>query len=501
LPDYILAADIGTGGCRTVLFDAALRPVGAATGEYQTMFGEGGRAEQAPEHWWEQFARTAHQILGVTKIKAAEIAAVGIDAISSTPVCLGAEGEVLAPAPIWLDRRAIRQSRDLDSRAHDELQHIAANRSDPSNFGPKLMWFREEQPDLYRRTQMFLHPTGFLAQRLTGVISMDRSECGLSQLCDIRAGAWSEELIELAGLERVKLPPIVGCHEVVGTVVREAAEATGLAAGTPVVAGSMDNVAATLATGIYEPERACISAGTATNTNLCHDGSAFESLALNYHHIVPGLYVAAGAVDFGGAGLGWFRDVLGSVDLAEMDRAVEEHRFDAEPLIFLPYMVGQRAPMWNDASRGVMFGFGPNTTRSALYRALMEGNALGTRRVLEILGQGRPAGPPLRFTGGCATSRIWTQIFADATGRVLEVAGLQETSATGAAINAAVGVGLLSSHAEGADRTAVKWTVSPVLERREHYDRLYEIFLDLYERVQDPYLALAALSPDAGVAP
>jgi sugar (pentulose or hexulose) kinase len=494
LPDYILAADIGTSGCRTVLFDSGLRPISAVTGEYQTQFAAGGRAEQDPEQWLAQFAGTTRESLRRAEIDPGDVAVVGIDAISSTPVCLDGDGSVLAPSPIWLDRRATRQSLALASRAGAELERIGGNRSDPSNFGTKLIWFRDEQPDLYERTSVFLHPCGYLVRQLTGILCMDRSECGLSQLCDIRNGDWSDELIGLAGLDAAKLPPVVACHEVVGRVTRQAAEATGLAAGTPVVAGCMDNVAATLATGVCQPGRACVSAGTATNANLCHDGSSFPPLALNYHHVVPGLYIAAGAVDYGGAGLRWFRDVLGKPDYQEIDRSVEEHPFDHEPLIFLPYMVGQRAPMWNEDTRGVVFGMGPDTSRTALLRALMEGNALGTRRVLEILAQGRSEAWPLRFTGGCANSRIWTQIFADATGRAMEVAGERDAAPTGAAINAAVGVGLLESHAQGAAGVKVSRTVTPLAERRDHYERLYEVFLLLFDRVQDPYRALAALT-------
>jgi sugar (pentulose or hexulose) kinase len=306
----------------------------------------------------------------------------------------------------------------------------------------------------------------------------------------LRAADWSEDLIAAAELDRGLLAPVVPCHHVVGRVSREAAGFTGLADGTPVVAGSMDNVAATLATGVCRAGQACVAAGTATNTNTCHQGASFSPVSLNYHHIVPDLFIAAGAVDYGGAGLRWFRGIVGDPDFAEIDGAVERQRHDSEPLLFLPYMVGQRAPLWNPHARGVLFGIGPETSRTALFRAFMEGNALGTRRVLEMLEEGRSRTEVLRLTGGCANSRIWTQIFADATGRVMEVAGRREASPLGAAINAAVGVGSLRSHLEAESIVKVVRKAVPDRSRSGYYEGLYRLFMDLYESSDGVYRRL-----------
>ncbi len=499
MADYILACDLGTSGCRTVLFGAAFEVAAAASVDTPTAHPAPGWAEQDAEDWWRGFCRSTREAVAAAGVRPAEIAAVGIGAMSSMALPVDAGGRPLRPGLLWYDRRAEAEAAMMRERLGPELARIAGNRSDPSNFGPKVLWIKAHEPELYRRAAWFLHANGFLVLRLTGEPTMDVSECGLSQLCELAAGRWSRELVEGCGIERSKLPPILGCTEIAGRVTAAAAAETGLAAGTPVIAGAMDNVAAVLGTGLARAGRAGVSAGTATNTNACVASPVAPAGMHCYHHAVPGLWIAAGGVDYGGAGLKWFRDLLGEGDFARLDAEVDAEPYDRQPLIFLPYMVGQRAPLWNSAARGAFVGLEPATSRAAVARAIMEGNALGTRRVLELVEASGVAIGSFRLTGGCSRSRVWASIFADVTGRTVQIPGGRDVAPLGAALMAAAGAGLQADLAAAAERAAtVASEIAPRPERRAWYDGLYSAFCRAYDGMRDTYDRLAALARSGG---
>lgn len=500
MAELILACDLGTSGCRTVLFDRELRALASASVETPTSHPSPGWAEQDAEDWWRAFCSSTRRVIAASGVRPAAVAAVGIDAMSSMALPVDAAGAPLRPGPLWYDRRAGAEAAALQARLGEALARIAGNRSDASNFAPKVLWIKSHEPDVYRRAAWFLHAEGFVVLRLTGEPTMSVSDCGLSQLCELAGGRWSPELVDGCGIDSGKLPPILGCTEVAGRVTAEAAEACGLAAGTPVIAGAMDNVAAVLGTGLARAGAAGVSAGTATNTNACVASPVVEPGLHCYHHAVPGLWIAAGAVDYGGAGLKWFRDLLGQEDFRALDSEVEALPFDRDPLLFLPYMVGQRAPLWNDAARGALIGLDPRSSRAAIARAIMEGNALGTRRVLSLVERGGPALEALRLTGGCSRSPVWAAVFADVTGKTVEIPGDRDVATLGTALMAAAGVGLVTDLAGSAERSAtVTARFAPRRERGPWYDRLYEAFCGAYDGMRSTYAMLAALRGDAAL--
>jgi sugar (pentulose or hexulose) kinase len=434
------------------------------------------------------------EVIAAAGVRPADIAVAGIDAMSSMALPVDASGAALRPGPLWYDRRAAVEAAWVRDRLGEALGRIAGNRSDASNFAPKLLWVKSREPEVYRRAAFFLHAEGFLVMRLTGEATMSVSNCGLSQLCDLSAGAWSQELVRGCGIEPSKLPPILRCTDVAGRVTAEAAAASGLARGTPVIAGAMDNVAAVLGTGLARAGAAGVSAGTATNTNACVESPRAGSGLHCYAHALPGLWIAAGGVDYGGAGLKWFRDLLGHGDFASLDAEVAGLPAGGDPLLFLPYMVGQRAPLWNEAARGALIGLEPGTARAAVARAIMEGNALGTRRVLELVEEGGAPVASLRLTGGCSRSPVWAAIFADVTGKTVEIPGELDAAPLGTALMAASAAGMVSDLAAAAERAAaVTARFEPRPDRVPWYDSLYGAFRGAYDSLADTYRLLEAL--------
>ncbi len=484
---YILSIDLGTTSTKTVLFDDRLRVISSARTEYQTFYPQSGWAEQNAEDWWLALVTTCREVLEKSGINPSNIVGVGVDSMSSMALPVDQQGNPLHNGLIWLDRRAWKES-DWIKDIYGELQiSINSNRSDPSNFAPKILWIKNNLPDVYVKTYKFLHCNGYLVQKLTGNMTMDISEAGLSQLCDIRTGQWSDELIALSGIDRLKLPEIYSCTEIVGNILAEAAHATGLKEGTPVIAGAMDNVSATLGLGLRHDGQAYISAGTATNAGACVAEVPTDPSMLNYHHGVSGLYLVNGGVDYGGAGLRWFKSLIEEDRFYEIDRLAQESGYRDEVLLYLPYMVGQRAPLWSPHSRAVAFGMNPDTSRKAMIRMIMEGIAMGVKNVFRLMEKKNYTSNEIVMTGGCANSHIWTQIFSDILNKPIILPGEMDVAPLGTAILTAVGVGLFPDFDSALAVQTVRDTYYPDNEKSSYYDDLFSAFINLYEISQPVY--------------
>ncbi len=495
---FLLGADVGTSSLKVVLYDEDLRAVAQSRREYATRYPGPACAEQDPEDWLRAFRAATRDVLETSRARPADVAALGIDGMSSVALPVDGAGAPLRPAMIWLDRRARAQTERARPALGDRQLAVSGNRCDPSCFAPKAAWLREHEPEVFRRAASFLHCNAFLVQRLTGAFTMDRSEAGLSLLCDIRTGDYADELVAAWGLDRRKLPDVLPCTEIAGRITREAAADTGLAAGTPVIAGAMDNVAATVGLGLQEDGDAYIAAGTVTNVGMMTARPALEGDGLVYHAGIAGRWLVNGGADYGGAGMLWFRNLLGDAELEALGALGAATACEELPLVFLPYMTGQRAPLWNDAASGVLVGITPATERRHLARTFMESVALGARHVLERLVPARPARAAL--TGGITHSRPWAQLVADVTGMRLSLCAHAEVSTLGAAALAGVGAGVFRTVPAALARIPPALELEPDPRRRAYYDALYEVFSGAYAGLAAPLRSLHELrlrAPDA----
>lgn len=494
MADYILSVDLGTTSCKTVLFDTEFNVVATAKKSYETSYPQPGWAEQPAYQWWRALKENTREVIEKSSVDPAKIIAVGIDAFSTTVLPVDAQGDPLRPGLIWMDRRAARQSKWIAENLKDETWEINGNVSDAGNIAPKIMWIKENEPEIYAKTHLFLHANGYLVYRLTGEYSMDISEAGLSQLCNTKTGAYSDVLLNGCGIDRAKLPPVFNCTDVVGHVTAEAAAKTGLRAGTPVIAGSMDNVAAGLGAGVCKGGEVFISGGTVTTNNVCLDVPKYNKNLHIYPHIVPGTWITAGGVDFGGAGLKWFKEeVLQEESFAEIDKLGDTSVCARSSVIFLPYMVGQRCPVWNDNTTGVLMGLKPTTNRQDLIRAFMEGTTYGSRHVLGIAEEEGVEIKNIKITGGSANSATWVQIFSDVIGKPIDIPGAVDLPPLGIAIAAAYGVGAIKSFEEGVEKIAVRASFHPDAENHAYYTDMYAVFRNLYEHIKGEYDALSSI--------
>jgi len=499
MADYILSVDLGTTSCKTVLFDTDFNVVATAKKEYETSYPHHGWAEQPAYQWWRALKDNTKEMLETSSIDPSKIIAVGIDAFSTTVLPVDKEGDPLRPGLIWMDRRASKQADWIAKNLKDETWEINGNVSDAGNIAPKIMWIKENEPEVYEKTHMFLHANGYLVYRLTGEYSMDISEAGLSQMCNTKMGEYSDVLLDGCGIDRSKLPPIFNCTDVVGKITAAAAAKTGLAEGTRVIAGSMDNVAAGLGAGVSRGGEVFISGGTVTTNNICLDEPKYSHNLHIYPHIVPGTWITSGGVDFGGAGLKWFKEkVLEEESFAEIDKLGDTSVCAKSSVIFLPYMVGQRCPIWNDNTSGVLMGLKPTTNRQDLIRAFMEGTTYGSRHVLSMAEEEGVEIANVRITGGSANSATWVQIFSDVIGKTIDIPGAVDLPPLGIAIAAAYGVGAIQSFDEAINKISVRASFTPNAENHEYYTKMYSVFRSLYENIKGEYDQLADITKRFG---
>lgn len=496
---YILSVDIGTSSCKTVLFNSNGRIIDIAAAEYPVYFGENGAVDQKPADWWAKAVSTIQAVLRRTEIHAAEIAVVGIDGHSTAMIPMAKDGEVLHNALIWTDKRAVRERLWIDQAVGQEvLTQINGNHNEESNVAPKIKWFQNHYPELYKKTYQIVNVSGYMVYQFTGKFTCNLSEGGLTQLFDVQKGIWSEELVRGCGIDIRKLPPIIPCYAIAGVVTEEASRQTGIPSGVPVVAGSMDTVACALGCGIIRRGDAFITGGTVTALGICSDTPVRNESFHVYPHIVPDTWCNVAGVDYGGGNFRWFRDSFmdgfsGKDVYGEMNRLAAEASVGAEKLLFLPTTVGQRCPQWDSNMKGMFFGVAPNHERKHFIRAVMEGNAYAVRELAELLEKAGIGADTLRIAGGISQSQIWMKIFADVLAKPLYTIRCEQATAMGNMLNAAYGVGILPSFDKVPDYIEADFVP---FEQGNHdkYEGLYQIYTELYPGVREQFRKLAELS-------
>jgi len=501
----LLGIDVGTTGLKAVLCDADGTIMAQAAQEYPTAFPHPNWAEQDPRDWWLAACAVLPRVLSAARCDPRAIAGIGVSGQAPDLVPVDQAGEAVGPAMIWLDRRSEPQCGWL--REHVGGEMVAATngcRIDPYNLAPKLLWFQEHRPEVYRSTHAILQANGYLIGRLTGALAMDVTNGPLTLFFDSRRLCYSEALAGAMGIDLERMPRLAGSAEVVGEVTPEAAAATGLAAGTPVVAGACDGAAAALETGVMCAGEAVDMIGQSTVVSLCSSEPYLGQELISLIHPVPGRYLVLGALVASGGSLRWFRDQLGEVErLAAQNLGVDPFELlsqeaassppGANGLVFLPYMFGERSPIWDSAARGVFFGLSLATKKADMVRAIMEGAAFGLRHNLEVAARAGFVANSLRCVGGGARSAVWNQIKADVLQMPVHLPRAASGAAQGDAMMAGVGTGVYRSFEEAVARVvAIGREFAPSEALRPRYDALYRVYLDLYPALRGLYKDLAA---------
>jgi xylulokinase len=499
---YVIGCDVGSQGTNAALYAADGTLVASAYEGYDVAFPHPGWAEQDPRLWTAALHATIARLLREVPEGPSAVKGLSFGSQLDGMVVCDAKGDPLRPAMIWMDRRAEAQAAALAGRVSraDFYRHVGAN-LDSSHAVFKALWVRDEQPEVFAEAATLMPSGSYVLREAAGVLAVDWSNASSLALLDPRTRTWSAPVLDAAGIDPGMLPELAPGTQPVGRVTPAFAEATGLSPETVVVVGCGDEMAATLGAGVFAPGEVCDVVGTAEPVCAASaEPREDPTMLVECHpHADPEAWLLENPGFVSGGNLRWWRDQFAPLERAAEVRG-EGDAYDlltgpaaevapgAEGLVYLPCMQGAMAPEWNGAARGVFYGLTLAHTRAHTTRAMLEGSAYALRDILEAM---RDAGLDVRrltVVGGGAKGALWRQIKADVTGLPVRVPTSVETTATGAAILAAVGAGTHASVAAAVDAFVAYQPEEqvPDPERQERY-------ADAYRRYRDVYFTLKPL--------
>lgn len=503
----LLGLDIGTTGCKATIFEMDGTPVASARREYGVLVPRPQWAEQDAEEVWLR-ARDA-MCEAMAAVGGEAIVAVGLSVQGEAIIPVNAEGAALRPAILGMDTRTTAQNDWL--REHFGARRLFDATGMPVhtiNTLPKLLWLREHEPALWRSADRFLLYEDYIIGKMTGAYAISRCLASRTQLYDLRAGAWSEEILDMAGLDRSRLSPVLPSGTVVGTMRLDVAHDLGLQSAPAVATGGHDQACGALGVGLTAPGIAMVSTGTAEvvevalpspalNTTLCEGNISV------YAHTFPGLYLAMTLNHSGGLLLRWFRDTFGQEEtaiFAELtcegvaDGAVRDvydlllAEASAEPtsLLLLPHFSGSGTPTFDTRSKGALLGLTFSTTKAEVAKAILEGLTFELQLNLDLLREGGIVVDELRAIGGGARSNLWLQLKADVTGIPVVAPSLADAACWGAAVLAGHGAGCFGSIESAAcDASHLVRRYEPDRERQRRYQERFMLYRELYPTLKD----------------
>ncbi len=506
---YLLGVDIGTSGTKTVLFDVEGNTVASALSEYPLYQPHIGWAEQDPEDWWRATVETISSVIKKSGVNPSDIKGVGLSGQMHGMVLLNREGRVLRPSIIWCDQRTQAECDQItEIVGRKRLIEITANPALTGFTASKVMWVKNHQPDLFNQIYKILLPKDYVRYRLTGVFATEVSDASGTQFLDVPKRKWSEDLLNLLGIDPAWMPEVYESQEVSGTISSEAARLTGLSEGTPVVGGGGDQAAGAVGNGIVRQGVISSTIGTSGVVFAHMDDISIdpEGRVHTFCHAVPDKWHVMGVTQGAGLSLQWLRNNFGGMekDLAAhmdidpyqlMDKQAEKAKPGCDGLIYLPYLMGERTPHLDPYARGVFFGLTASHGRREMIRAVMEGVAYSLRDCLEIIRGMNVSITEVRASGGGGRSPLWRQMQADIFNNPIATINSAEGPALGVALLAGVGAGVYKSVTEACD-TAIK-VVSvqePIKENVPVYDKYYEIYGELYRALKNSFRKVAGIT-------
>ena len=495
---HLLGLDVGTSLIKAVVFDLDGTEIASGSQAVAVQSPQPGWTEQDMEDVWAAAAAAMRDALAQTG-SAGDIAALAVAGQGDGAWMIDAQGQPVAPAPLWSDGRATATiERWAASGALSRLYERGGTVLWPGSQAALLAWYEEHEPELLQRVDTVFCSKDWIRFRLTGTIGTDQTD-GSIPFMDLSRRAISSEQFEFADLatHAQRLPPVGDSTDVVGSVTVAAAAATGLRAGTPVVAGLLDVTANAIGVGAIDGGQAFVTLGTTALSAVVLDQPVFEppDIGASICHAPPGRWMRAFGAMAGTPNLDWYLATMGEGICAEaeaqerdgyaqLEAEVVSSAAGAGGVIYHPFLLGERVPFLEPKARGSFFGLSMGTTRADVARAVSEGIAFAIRHCFEAIGQ--PV-TEVRLSGGGARSHVWSQILADVTGTTMSVPSGSQFGALGAAITAGVGIGLYADY-EAAVRRCVRIerVHEPAMEHRAIYDERFQLYIDLIDAMQ-PY--------------
>lgn len=504
---YLLGIDVGTSGTKTLLARSDGRVAASATVDYPLHALKPGWAEQDAEDWWHAASAGIRRVLETSGVRSEEIAGIGVTGQMHSSVLLDGAGRVVRPPILWCDVRTAAECRQIeaDVGGRARLIELTGNPALEGFTAPKLVWLRNHEKENYDRIRTVMLPKDYIRWRLTGELTTDVSDAAGTLLYDVRRREWSMPVVESLGLDPAWLPPVAESADVVGTVTEEAAEATGLKAGTPVVAGGADNTCGAIGAGVVRPGQALVSIGSSgvvfvpTAEPQLHPGGIVHTFV----HSVPGTWYVMGVTLAAGLSLRWVRDELGQLEQAT-GRLTRMSAYDlltaqaqqappgAEGLYFLPYLSGERTPHADANARGVWFGLAASHKRAHLIRSVFEGITYSLRDALDAIRAMGVSADEVRLVGGGAKSAFWQQLTADILNVGVARMEMDEGPGFGALLLAGVGSGVYRDIYEATQQTVrMRDAVQPDPTAAGQYEERFRFYQSLYPALKPSFAGVS----------
>jgi xylulokinase len=502
---YLLAHDLGTSGNKATLYTVEGTLVKSTVYSYETNYFNSNWAEQDAGDWWKAVCFTTNGILqGIVK---EDVVAVSFSGQMMGCLCVDRNGKPLRKSIIWADQRAVREMNDIKERfSEDRFYHITGHRISASYTLQKLMWIKNNEPEVYENTYKVLNSKDYIIYKLTGRFVTDYSDGTGTNMVDLNGLEWSDEIITTMGIDGDKMPELLESTCIVGNVIKKAAKDTGLSEDTLVVCGGGDGACAAVGAG-------CIKEGVAYNVVGSSSWISFTSRkpiyddkmrTFNWAHVVPGYVLPCGTMQAAGVSYNWLKNVICTSEVSEaeklgvspyqlMDEEVNKSPAGAKGLLFLPYLLGERSPRWNPKARGAFIGLKAEHKREDLLRSVLEGITLNLNIILDVFKQHADIKEIVAIGGG-AKGKVWRQIMADIYGvKILKPNYLEEATSMGAAVTGGVGAGIFKSF-DVIDRfIRIESEQVPVNSNRLTYKIMMPIFEKSYYSLLGVYEDLATL--------
>ncbi len=496
----LLGIDVGTSSTKACLYSDEGKLLATATQDYAINYPKPTWAEENPNDWLSASINCIKILL--RKSRVSEVAGISISGLTPNCVPIDQNGSPIRPAILWIDRRSEVECEWLRTEVGEErCSKISGNKIDPYFGGPKFLWFYLNEPKLFEKTKKILLGSNFVVYHLTGEVVTDHSVAGLCAPCyHLKNRSWSDEICEAMQISIDILPELHESHKVIGEISDKAAKKTGLKKGTPVVTGGGDFACSTLGVGVIEEGEACEMLGTAGNILIPLNSPLFDVRLLNTSHVVQGKYLTLGSIYAGGV-VQWFQDTFADLDKLEaekqgvsvyqiLDAQAEKISVGSDGLILLPYLMGERTPIWDVYARGVYLGLTPFHTKAHMYRAVLEGIGYAFNHIIEIVKTlGITIHEILAVNGG-AKSRLWRQILSDIMG--IPQIYLPQTGGAplGDVILAGMGLKIFQDARVVKDWIGESERTEPIAKNHVKYQNYYRIFRKSYENLKKIFAEL-----------
>ncbi|WP_104191722.1 xylulokinase [Cryobacterium sp. Y82] len=496
----IISHDLGTTGNKASLHRDDGRLVASVTANYGAFFADGGIAEQNPDDWWNAVVEATRGLLTRSGVDPSQVTGLVVSGQMMGAVLLDSDYLPVRPALIWADTRSTKQAQHLESIiGQDRAYSLLGHRLNPTYSLEKIMWVRDNEPDQFSRVRHFCLAKDFVVHRLTGRLVTDRSDASATNAYDQQRGEWSSEMLAAAGLGAHLFPEILDATAVVGTLTDDSASAIGLPRTTRVVLGGGDGPIAAVGAGIVTPEDgAYVCLGTSSWISFTSTAPVHDRLqrTMTFDHVIPHHYVPTATMQAGGGAMAWVSELLDpaptGASLAALVAEASTASAASSGLYFLPYLLGERSPYWNPDAAGAFIGINRHHGRAEMTRAVLEGVAFNLLTCVQAFREAGVSIERVDAIGGGAASDVWLQILADVWGiPVRRRTIVEEANSLGAAVTAAVGLGLVDDFSAARGLSEVSAEFIPDHGRHSDYLDRHVVFVDGYERLE-PWFATRA---------